>query len=384
MNCRSVAVQNLSNENIPSSVNNVSLQGSVAIDQNHTDASIPSSVNDVDPQCDTIAKTNYEMLNSIDSHFLSGSVHQIAIERHQPQSDTRDPLPAATPQEQINHDQLASPSQGLVPIMTTRLSGKNYHCWMHQMEFFLKQLKVAYVLTDPCPSIPMEGANYDEINQGKIASNKWADDEYICRHSILNSLSDNLFDQYSKRGFSAKELWEELKSVYSEDFGTVRSEVNKYIQFQMVDGVSVVEQVQELNYIANTITASGIWIDENLHVSVIISKLPPSWKEYRAKLMHHEFLTLNMLVHLLKVEEESRNKSKKDYPSQNGNVADVKVEERFELKRKDGTRLCYTCHKEGHISKYCPTRKHEAERAMSWNREPREGQTNRVRRTADG
>lgn len=344
-------------------VEDVARQGSMAIVQNQMDMDVRDPVNYVDAQSDTREKGKQEMLSSIDLPTTSSSAHQIAAERPQPQTDA-----CASPQGHIPNNQHA---RSLVPIMTTRFNGKNYHCWRHQMEFFLKQLNVGYVLMDSCPSIPGKGAtSVEENRQAEAAAKKWVDDEYICRHSILNSLSDNLFEQYSKwkKSFDAKELWEELRWVYSEDFGTVRCEVNKYVHFEMVDGISVVEQVTELNHIANSITTSGIWIDENLHVSVIISKLPPSWKEYRAKLMYYEFLTVNTLVHLLKVEEESRNQGpKKGNPSK---VTQV-VENRYEMKRKEGKRLCYNCNKEGHISRYCPEKSDgKPERTVTSGPEP--------------
>lgn len=255
---------------------------------------------------------------------------------------------------------VASFPQSLVPIMTTRLDGKNYHCWVHQLEFFLRQLNVAYVLKDPCPSISAESMSFEEKFQAKAGVQKWVDDEYICRHYILNSLSDSLFSQYSKKGCSAKELWEELKSVYNEDFGTIRSQVNKYIQFQMVDGVSVLEQTHELQRILDTIMAAGIWMDENFHVSVIISKLPPSWKDYRAKLMQEEFLPLSALLHRLKIEEEARYQRKKESFSTNAHMDCSKVQNKSGMWKKEMKRLCYSCGKEGHISKYCPEKKFES------------------------
>ncbi|XP_027158853.1 uncharacterized protein LOC113760471 [Coffea eugenioides] len=284
---------------------------------------------------------------------------QTLNQRYHPRVDSA-ATSAFAPGGHMPQHSVASFPQSLVPIMTTRLDGKNYHCWAHQMEFFLKQLKVAHVLKDPCPSISAESMSFEEKYQAKAAVQKWVDDEYICRHYILNSLSDNLFNQYSKKGCSAKELWEELESVYNEDFGTIRSQVNKYIQFQMVDGVSVLEQTHELQRILATIMASGIWMDENFHASVIISKLPPSWKEYRAKLMQEEFLSLTALLHRLEVEEEARYQRNQESFSRNAFMDCSKVQNKSGLRKKETKRLCYSCGKEGHISKYCPEKKFES------------------------
>ncbi|KAI8535359.1 hypothetical protein RHMOL_Rhmol10G0167900 [Rhododendron molle] len=166
----------------------------------------------------------------------------------------------------ISYSAFAFGLPGLVPSKTTHLDGKNYYCWAHQMEIFLKRLKIAYVLTDRRPSIAdRQKASFEEIARAKAEVQKWLNDDNLCHHSILSCLCDNLFAEYSKKTKSAKELWEELKSAYGEDFGTSTSKVNKYMQFEMVDGVSVLEQAQELCRIADSIKASGMWIDEHFH-----------------------------------------------------------------------------------------------------------------------
>ncbi|XP_019158388.1 PREDICTED: uncharacterized protein LOC109155106 [Ipomoea nil] len=241
---------------------------------------------------DTVKSTNTEGL--------------ISIQRNQKLLATSSPMPNSAPEERMQHNSLTNfPSVGLVPI--TRLDGKNYYCWKHLMEFFLKQLNIAYVLTEPCPKVPITPeVSSEETLQAKAAVKKWIHDDHVCCRSILNSLSDKLFEEYSNKTYTSKELWEKLKLIYDEDFGTMRSQVNKYIQFQILDGISILDQVIELNNIADSIMASGVLVDENFHVSAIISKLPPSWKDYRVKLMNEKFLPLKMLMHRLKTEEDSR------------------------------------------------------------------------------
>ncbi|PHU17324.1 putative histone acetyltransferase HAC-like 1 [Capsicum chinense] len=79
------------------------------------------------------------------------------------------------------------------------------------------------------------------------------------------------------------------------------------MEFKMVDGKSITKQVQKFQLIANKIAISGISLDENFHVGAIVSKLPPSWKEYRSKLLHNkEDLTLEKLLQHLQIEQETR------------------------------------------------------------------------------
>lgn len=270
--------------------------------------------------------------------------------KNQTETEASNPSTILASEADTRHTSVFSPHP-LIPIATTRFNGKNYYCWRRQMECFLNQLKVFYVLTNSCPKIPgSPESSFQEISQAKSWAQKWSNDDYMCRHSILNSLSDQLFDQYSVKTLNARELWDELKSLYADDFGTKISHVNNYMQFQMVDGVSVIEQVQELHRIAGTITTSGIHIDENFHVSAIISKLPPSWKHVRVKLMQEEHMPLDKLIHTLKDEEDSRSQQKRG------------------LKKKDMRGVCFGCHKEGHIRRDCPST-----RSYSYQRDQREG-----------
>uniref|UniRef100_A0A6N2N2M9 DEK-C domain-containing protein n=1 Tax=Salix viminalis TaxID=40686 RepID=A0A6N2N2M9_SALVM len=217
---------------------------------------------------------------------------------------------------QISKQAADSISQELPPEIArfevSRFDGKNYQFWAPQMEFFLKQLKIAYVLTVPRPSVATSPlASAEEIAQAKATEQKWCNDDYLCRLNILNSLSDSIYYKYVKKIQTAKEYGEELKLVYLyEEFGTRRSQVKKYIEFQMVDEKSIVDQLQELNGIADAIVAAGMFIDENFHVSTVISKLPPSWKDFCMKLMHEEYLPFWILMDRVRVEEESRNQDK--------------------------------------------------------------------------
>lgn len=270
-------------------------------------------------------------------------------------------VPSFPRQRAPHHTSIAIPPEQLISIQPARFDGRNYHSWRIQMEMFLNQLSIAYVLSEQCPNLSLNPeASFEEVVGAKAATQRWITDDYLCRHNILNSLCDSLFQLYSQKSFSAGELWQELKAVYNEDFGNKRSQINKYIHFQMVDGVPIFDQIQELHKIADSIIASGTWIEEYFHTSVIVCKLPPSWKEFRLKLMQEEFLTLNMLMHRLRVEAESRKICEKEANSKKDrHVTEPKLDQRHRTKNDENKRGCFTCGKEGHISKYCPDRKFE-------------------------
>ena len=260
-------------------------------------------------------------------------------------------------------------------IEIDRFDGKNYKCWEQQIDLLLKQLKIVYVLYEPCPSIPLgSGASIEEITQAKAAVQKWKNDDYMCCRNILSSLSDHLFHLYSKKTMTAKELWEELKLVYLyEEYGTKRSQVKKYIEFQMVEDRSIVEQVQEINNIADSIVAAGMVVEEKFHVSVVISKLPPSWKDICIKLMSEEYLPFWMLMNRLGVEEEMRNQGKQkvsnmerhDPPDNDGSrTGHPKPHILHSRKRElhaDSKVVCHACGRKGHIAPHC--------RNKSWRRD---------------
>ena len=54
----------------------------------------------------------------------------------------------------------------------------------------------------------------------------------------------------------------------------------------MVGNVSVMDQVHELQVLVNKLRDLKVAISETMQVGAIIAKLPPSWNDYRKKLMH--------------------------------------------------------------------------------------------------
>lgn len=125
-----------------------------------------NSIDALDHQRQRDRESKQDELDVIDSMTTSCFQGQTSNERHQPQADTSF-TSASAPRGHIPYNSVITFPQNLVPITTTLLDGKNYHCWVHQMEFFLKQLKVACVLKDPCPSISLEATSFEENVQAR-------------------------------------------------------------------------------------------------------------------------------------------------------------------------------------------------------------------------
>lgn len=333
---------------ISNEVSAIAPQGKISIERK--EAEVCNKVSIDSPQGKIFSEGKHPEAGDFNASTASGPIEHLPSMRQQKHSDPPVSVANISPNGQVKYNSsTAFHPQRIIPIPNTRLNGRNYSCWMRQISFVLNQLKIAYVLTQPCPDATLhEAASFENAAQAKAAAKKWVDDDYLCRVNILNSLSDHLYDQYSKRILSSKELWEELKLSFDEDFGTKISQVSKYMQYQIVDGASVLEQVQEFHDIADTIIACGMRIDENFHVSAIVSKLPPSWKECRVKLLKEEWLPLSKLMYTLKVEENFRSRHR-SYESSTHS----KPENRFVSKTTERKRLCYMCGNEGHISKNC-------------------------------
>jgi hypothetical protein len=75
----------------------------------------------------------------------------------------------------------------------------------------------------------------------------------------------------------------------------------------MVDSISVMEQLYELERILNNYKQHSIHLDETIIVSSIIDKLPPSWKDFKKSMKHKkEDISLEQLRNHLRLEEEYR------------------------------------------------------------------------------
>ncbi|GKU89464.1 hypothetical protein SLEP1_g3597 [Rubroshorea leprosula] len=235
------------------------------------------------------------------------------------------------------------------------------------MTFLLTTLKGSYVL-DPKLQ-PIQASKENDSEAVKNARLKREEDELICRGHILNSLTDRLYNLYHNMS-SPQEIWIALEKKYKhEKKGTNKFLALKYLEFEMKGGISIMDQVHELQILVSRMLELEIKIPESLQVGAILSKLPPSWNDYRKKVMHSdEILTMEQFQTHLQIEAENRSRDavlaplKVNYVSQNSanpfqnKLKLLKKNSAFKKASFKKSQPCYYCGKKGHFIKDCKFR----------------------------
>ncbi|XP_073136834.1 uncharacterized protein [Henckelia pumila] len=163
-----------------------------------------------------------------------------------------------------------------------KFSGTDFKTWQQKMLFYLTTLHLARFLKEVV-AVPAPNAD----TQARSAFDAWSHSDFLCRNYILNGLDNTLYSVYSATK-TAKELWESLEKKYkTEDAGTKKFVVGKFLEFKMVDIKTVISQVQEFQIILHDIMAEGMMISESFQVVALIEKLPPLWKEFKNYLKHN-------------------------------------------------------------------------------------------------
>ena len=198
------------------------------------------------------------------------------------------------------------------------LDGLNYRRWSQKLLMFFEQLEIDYVLfTDPPVSItPAASAENTPTVIKVVPSNeelmkKYDKDNKTVRCHLLNHMTNTLFDIFMMHK-SSKMIWELLEKKYgADDAGKKKYVVGKWLQFQMVDGKSVMEQVHVYENLCADVAGEGMKLCDVFLANVLLEKFPPSWSDYRNHLKHKKKdLTLEELVCHMRTEEANRLKDK--------------------------------------------------------------------------
>ncbi|KAL0364985.1 UNVERIFIED_CONTAM: putative 12-oxophytodienoate reductase 11 [Sesamum angustifolium] len=196
------------------------------------------------------------------------------------------------------------------------------HCFESvKLLIFFEQLEVDYVLfTDP-PEITTQTTDTstaiittsqtDSSRREDELKAKYEKDNRTVRGHLLNYMTNTLFDLFVNHK-SARTIWNTLESRYGgDDAGRKKYVVGKWLQFQIVDGKSIMDQVHEYENIVADVLNEDMKMCEILQANVLLEKFPPSWNDYRNHLKHKKRdLTLQELISHMRTEEANRLKDK--------------------------------------------------------------------------
>ncbi|KAK3019442.1 hypothetical protein RJ639_004513 [Escallonia herrerae] len=203
----------------------------------------------------------------------------------------------------------AAPAHGSVGLgeRPEKVSGKDFKRWKQKMLFYMTILNLARFLHEDAPDL---GENPDR--QTVAAVDAWKHSDFLCKNYILDRLDNALYNVYSPM-VNAKALWESLERKYkTEDAGSKKFVVDKFLDFKMVDSKTVISQVQEFQLILHDIHAEMMVFGESFQVAALIEKLPPTWKDFKNYLKHkRKEMTLEDLIVRLRIEEDNRQSEKK-------------------------------------------------------------------------
>lgn len=243
-----------------------------------------------------------------------------------------------------------------------KFTGVDFKRWQQKMLFYLTTLNLARFLTEDAPTVSEEETD----TQRRTALDAWNHSDFLCRNYILNGLDDTLYNVYSPIK-TAKELWLSLEKKYkTEDAGTKKFVVGRFLDFKMIDTKTVVSQVQEIQLILHDILAEGMMLCEAFQVAAIIEKLPPSWKDFKNYLKHkRKEMGLEDLIVRLRIEEDNRQsevKNDKKAIEARANLAEASTSKKrkfaggTKVKAKKAKKFkgnCYNCGKPNHLARDC-------------------------------
>ncbi|XP_019229858.1 PREDICTED: uncharacterized protein LOC109210842 [Nicotiana attenuata] len=189
-----------------------------------------------------------------------------------------------------------------------KFSDVDFKRWQQKMYFYLTTFSLQHFISE---DVPVLGEETPE-NERFVITEAWKNSDFLCRNYILSCLKDGLYNVYSVMKTS-RELWNALEKKYkTEDAGHKKYLAAKFLDFKMVDGKSVITQVQELQVIIHDLLAEGIAINEVFQVAAFIEKLPPLWKDFKNYLKHkRKEMTLEDLIVRLRIEEDNKAAEKK-------------------------------------------------------------------------
>ena len=113
-----------------------------------------------------------------------------------------------------------------------------------------------------------------------VNTKAWAHANKVCRHTILTTLSNELFDIYCAYK-EAKVNWESILTKYAaEDVGKKKFVVGNYCKWETVANKDIKLQINEYHKLLEDLWAEKIELLEQFVDGLLIEKLPDLWSDY--------------------------------------------------------------------------------------------------------
>ncbi|XP_071900903.1 uncharacterized protein [Coffea arabica] len=176
-------------------------------------------------------------------------------------------------------------------------ANENFKRWQERVHSLLDIHGVAYALTESQPSATADAKTQEA----------WQYANKVCRHTILQTLSNELFDVYCSSK-EAKAIWEALVTKFTaEDATKQKFVVGKYNQWQMIDDKEMKIQITEYQMLLEDLKNEDINLPEKFAAGMLIEKLPESWADYKNNLKHKEKnYTMDELVKHILIEDSNK------------------------------------------------------------------------------
>nr|CAB3500311.1 unnamed protein product [Digitaria exilis] len=135
----------------------------------------------------------------------------------------------------------------------------------------------------------------------------------LFRGCVLGVIAPHLINPFLKKK-TGKEMWEALDAQYGvSDAGSELYLMEQFLDYRMVEDRPVVEQANELHVLAKDLGCCNkenpCVLPDKFVARGIISKLPPSWRDFATSLKHRrQKFTIDGLIGTLDVEEKARAK----------------------------------------------------------------------------
>ncbi|KAK1696986.1 hypothetical protein QYE76_013683 [Lolium multiflorum] len=198
--------------------------------------------------------------------------------------------------------------------------GMHYKRWRTKAVLWFTNLGY-FSATDARPEGPLSAEEQEKFE--KV--------DAMFKAALFSILGDNIVDPYMAFDHG-KDAWDALEAKFGvSDAGTELYVMEQYYDYRMTDERSVVEQAHEIQSLAKELEQFKCTLPDKFGAGGIISKLPPSWRNFVTSLKHkRQEFSVSDLIGSLHVEEKVRAKDTRARSFEGGSSANVVHKKNFQ------------------------------------------------------